>query len=57
MEYASIRFEEGASNITDYTQARVQLDNARSNLIRNKYDYIFRVKVIEFYMGQPLTFR
>ncbi|MFT4879643.1 MAG: outer membrane protein [Flavobacteriales bacterium] len=57
MEYASIRFEEGASNITDYTQARVRLDNARSNLIRNKYDYIFRVKVIEFYMGQPLTFR
>lgn len=57
MEYANIRFEEGASNITDYTQARVRLDNARANLIRNKYDYIFRVKVIEFYMGQPLTFR
>ncbi|MDG1261247.1 MAG: TolC family protein [Flavobacteriales bacterium] len=57
MEYATIRFEEGASNIADYTQARVRLDNARADLIRNKYDYIFRVKVIEFYMGQPLTFR
>lgn len=57
MEYANIRFEEGASNIADYTQARVRLDNARADLIRNKYDYIFRVKVIEFYMGQPLTFR
>ncbi len=56
-DYAEVRFDQGASNIADYTAARVRLDNARTELIRNKYDYLFRVKVVEFYMGQPLTFR
>lgn len=56
-EYAEVRFEQGASNIADYATARGRLDNARADLIRNKYDYLFRVKVVEFYMGQPLTLR
>jgi outer membrane protein len=55
--YAEIRYEQGASNIVDYTTARVRLDNARANLIRNKYDYLFRSKVLEFYKGNPITFR
>lgn len=56
-KYADIRFSEGASNIADYSAARARTDVARTDLIRSKYDYIFRVKVVEFYMGQPLTFR
>lgn len=56
-EYAEVRYEQGASNIADYVAARSRLDNARADLIRNKYDYLFRVKVVEFYMGQPLTLR
>ncbi|MCH2198359.1 MAG: TolC family protein [Flavobacteriales bacterium] len=57
MEYATVRFEEGASTIVEFTTSRVRLDNARADLIRNKYDYLFRVKVVEFYMGQPITLR
>lgn len=57
LDYATASYEEGASNIVDYTNARIRLDNARADLVRNKYDYIFRLKVVEFYMGQPLTFR
>lgn len=56
-DFAKIRFEEGASNAVDYAAARVRLDNAKANFIRSKYDYIFKVKVVEFYMGQPITFR
>jgi outer membrane protein len=56
-KYAEIRFSEGASNIADYSAARARIDVARADLIRSKYDYIFRVKVVEFYMGQPLTLR
>lgn len=56
-DYAEVRYEQGASNIADYVAARSRLDNARADLIRNKYDYLFRVKVVEFYMGQPLTLR
>jgi outer membrane protein len=25
-------------------------------LIRAKYDYIFKLKVLDFYQGKPLTF-
>ena len=57
MEYATVRYEEGATTIVEYTTARVRLDNANADLVRNKYDFIFRVKVVEFYMGQPLTLR
>ena len=57
LDFAKIRFEEGASNAVDYTAALVRLDNAKANFIRSKYDYIFKVKVVEFYMGQPITFR
>lgn len=56
-EFADVRYKSGASNIVDYTTARARFDAARADLIRSKYDYIFRAKVLEFYMGQPLTFR
>lgn len=56
-EYAEVRYEQGASNIADYTAARSRMDGARADLIRNKYDYLFKAKVLEFYMGQPISFR
>ena len=57
MKYATVRYEQGVINAVDYTAARVRLDNARADLLRNKYDYLFKLKVVEFYQGQPLTFR
>jgi outer membrane protein len=29
--------------------------NAQSDLVRTKYDYIFKVKVVEFYFGIPIV--
>ena len=55
--YATVRYEAGASNIADYTNVRVRRDNAQANLIRNKYDYVFRIKVMEFYMGKGLSLK
>ncbi len=56
LDYAKVRYEAGASNSVEYTAARVRLDNARADLIRNKYDYLFKTKVVDFYLGQPITF-
>jgi len=44
-------------NITafDLEQARVQFINAQSSLINAKFDFIFKTKVLDFYMGKPLT--
>jgi len=29
---------------------------AVSNLLQAKYDYIFKNKILDFYMGNPITF-
>ena len=44
-------------NITafDLEQARVQFINAQSSLINAKFDFSFKTKVLDFYMGKPLT--
>lgn len=49
------RYEAGASNVVDFNLARVNRDNARSDLVRAKYDYLFRKKVLDFYMDKPLS--
>ncbi len=52
---AESRFNYGALNATDYNIAKVNLDKARANLVQTKYDYLFRTKILDFYMGRPLT--
>ncbi len=46
----------GAANYVDYQLATFNLFSARSNLVRAKFDYIFKLKVLDFYLGNPLTF-
>ena len=45
----------GAVNFVDYQVASFNLFSARSNLVRTKFDYIFKLKVLDFYLGNPLT--
>lgn len=54
-EYAQIRYEEGLSNAFEFNQVKQRYDNALLNLNRTKYDYIFRLKVLELYFGVPVT--
>jgi outer membrane protein len=49
------RFNAGASNAVDYNLAKLNLDQAKANLIRAKYEYIFRIKVLDFYSNKPIT--
>ncbi len=51
---AQKRFELGAINTFDFTTARNNLDQAQISLIRAKYQYIFNVKVVEFYLGKEI---
>jgi len=48
------RFNAGATNIVDYNLAKLNLDQAKTNLIRSKYEYLFRIKVLDFYLNKPL---
>lgn len=48
--YAEERFGVGAINQFDYENAKNSLAVAKSEMLRAKYDYIFKVKVLEFYL-------
>lgn len=49
------RFEFGAANNLEYTTARNNLDQAETDLLRAKYQYVFDCKVLDFYIGKPLA--
>ncbi len=46
-----IRFNSGVSTIVEYTISKNNLDNARINLANARYEYLLRVKVLEYYRG------
>lgn len=54
--FAQQKFNVGAISSFDFNNAKTRLVNAQSNLLQAKYDYLFKLKVLDFYMGKPLTF-
>lgn len=52
--YAKEKFDVGLMNSFDFNQSQSLLVNAQSEVLRTKFDYIFRVKVLEFYFGIPI---
>ncbi len=52
--YAKERYEVGLMNVFDFNQAQSLYANAQSEVLRTKYDYLFRIKILEFYFGIPL---
>lgn len=53
---AESRFSVGSLNALDYNISKTNLDRAKSNLIQAKYDYVFRIKILDFYQNKPLGF-
>lgn len=51
-----IRFESGLLNSVDFSLAQTRLGQAKANLVNAKYDYVFRMKILDFYQNKPLTF-
>lgn len=54
-QYSKERFDVGLMNAFDFSQAQSRVDNAEANVVRTKYDYIFRLKILEFYFGIPIS--
>lgn len=55
MRYVQEKFDAGILNGTDYTVARTNLLKARSEYIQAKYQFVFQLKIIDYYKGIPLT--
>jgi len=41
----------------EYNDALIRLENARATQTRSKYEYIFKVKVLEFYEGKTIRLK
>ena len=53
--YNEQKFNEGMLNVYDYNDAKNKLIKAQSDLLQAKYDYLFKIKILDFFMGNPLT--
>lgn len=53
--YAQERFNVGVLNSFDFSQIKNRVVKANSDFLRAKYDFIFKVKLLEFYYGIPVT--
>ncbi|WP_445714971.1 TolC family protein [Flavobacterium sp.] len=54
-DFSKERYEVGLMNSFDFSQSTLAFENAQSEVLRTKYDYIFRTKILEFYFGIPLV--
>ena len=50
------RYGVGLVNSLDFNQAQTNLNKAQFDQIQARYDLIFRSKVIDYYLGNPITF-
>ncbi|MDO4726954.1 MAG: TolC family protein [Porphyromonadaceae bacterium] len=48
--YAKERYNNGKSSVFDFAQAQSQLVRAQAEQAQAKYDYLFKIKVMEFYL-------
>ncbi|WP_026754614.1 TolC family protein [Sediminibacter sp. Hel_I_10] len=54
-DYAKERYDVGLTNAFDFSQSKLRYDNTKIDLNNAKYDYIFKLKVLELYFGIPAT--
>ncbi|PWM11097.1 MAG: hypothetical protein DBY00_03890 [Flavobacteriales bacterium] len=56
LRYATKKFEVGNLNVFDYETAKNLLLKSESDMLRTKYDYIFKTKLLEFYNTGKIEF-
>lgn len=55
-KYAQQKFNAGVISAIDFSTSKNRLYAAESNLLQAKYDYVFKLKVLDYYQGKPLGF-
>ncbi|MBR9919586.1 MAG: TolC family protein [Bacteroidetes bacterium] len=55
LDNARKRFDLGAINTFELTTAQNNYDQAEIELIRSKYQYLFNLKILDFYLGRELN--
>ena len=52
---AQISYDSGVMTSFDFDQVRNRLVNAQSSLANAKYNFVFRTKLLEYYLGIPIV--
>ncbi len=53
--YSRQKYEVGLVNAVDFSVAKNSYSKARSDLAQAKYEYIFKVKILDFYSGKAIA--
>lgn len=53
---AQLRLDSGVINTVDFNIIANTYRSAQSNLLQAKYDYTFKLKVLDFYQGEDISF-
>ncbi|QAA81928.1 TolC family protein [Aequorivita sp. H23M31] len=53
-QYANDRYDVGLTTAFDFSQSKLRYDNAKIEVNRTKFEYIFKLKVLELYFGVPV---
>jgi outer membrane protein len=53
--YVEEKFKLGIVTPLEYNDAKNKVTNAQSSFIHAKYEYIFRVKILDFYNGKEIV--
>ncbi len=54
-KYTEKKFEVGLVNTVEFNTSKNQLTSTQSDLLQAKYDFIFRIKILNFYRGEPIS--
>jgi outer membrane protein len=54
--YAEQKFNAGAINSFDYNNSKNRTLRTQTDMLNAKYDFIFKLKVLDYYQGKPLAF-
>jgi outer membrane protein len=54
-KYTSQKMEVGLVNSVDYNIAQNNLISAKSSMLQAKYEYIFKLKILDLYMGKSIS--
>ena len=55
-QYTQNKYDIQLVNSYDYNNVKNTLFRAETDLLQSKYDYLFKIKMLDFYMGKSLTF-
>jgi len=53
--FAEEKFNNGRATVYEYYEARMNTASSQSNLVQAKYNYLFSLKILDFYRDIPLS--